>query len=51
MLLQPPPDRSTAVIQELNRLVASDPCVTDVLVTIRGGVLVVRPKGNRTKTS
>jgi len=51
VLLQPPPDRSTAVIQELNRLVASDPRVTAVLVTIRDGVLVVRPKGDRNETS
>ena len=51
VLLQPPPDRSTAVIQELNRLVASDPRVTVVLVTIRDGVLVVRPRGNRNETS
>jgi caffeoyl-CoA O-methyltransferase len=51
VLLQPAPDRSTAVIQELNRLVASDPRVTAVLVTIRDGVLVVRPKGDRNETS
>lgn len=51
VLLQPPPDRSTAVIQELNRLVASDPRVTAVLVTIRDGVFVVRPKGDRNETS
>jgi predicted O-methyltransferase YrrM len=42
VLLQPPPDASTAAIQELNRLVASDPRVTAVLVTIRDGVLVVK---------
>lgn len=51
VLLQPPPDRSTAVIQELNRLVASDQRVTAVLVTIRDGVFVVRPKGDRNETS
>ena len=51
VLLQPPPDRSTAVIQELNHLVASDQRVTAVLVTIRDGVLVVRPKGDRNETS
>lgn len=44
VLVQPPPDNSTTVIQELNRQVASDPGVTAVLVTIRDGVLVVRPK-------
>jgi len=51
VLLQPAPNRSTAVIQELNRLVASDPRVTAVMVTIRDGVLVVRPKGDRNETS
>lgn len=42
VLKQPPPDESTAAIQELNRAIASDPRVTAVLVTIRDGVLVVR---------
>lgn len=45
VLVQPAPDRSTAVIQELNRLVASDQRVSCVLVTIRDGVFVIRPKG------
>lgn len=45
VLLQPPPDRSTAVIQDLNRRVAADPRVTAVLVTIRDGLLVITPKG------
>lgn len=44
VLVQPPPDRSTAVIQELNRKIATDPRVTAVLVTIRDGVFVVRPR-------
>jgi caffeoyl-CoA O-methyltransferase len=44
VLIQPPPDRSTAVIQELNRLVAQDERVTCVLATIRDGVLIIRPK-------
>jgi caffeoyl-CoA O-methyltransferase len=44
VLKQPPPDEKTAVIQELNRVVAADPRVTAVLVTIRDGVLVIRPK-------
>ncbi len=47
VLIQPPPDERTAVIQELNRTVASDPRVTSVLVTIRDGVLVVKPKQDR----
>ncbi len=42
VLKQPPPDESTAAIQELNRVVANDPRVTAVLVTIRDGILVVR---------
>jgi len=42
VLKQPPPDESTAAIQELNRTVAADPHVIAVLVTIRDGVLVVR---------
>lgn len=40
----PPPDERAAVIQELNRVVAADPRVSAVLVTIRDGVLVVRKK-------
>lgn len=42
VLKQPPPDASTAAIQELNRVVANDPRVTAVLVTIRDGVPVIR---------
>jgi caffeoyl-CoA O-methyltransferase len=44
VLKQPASDEKTAVIQELNRAVATDPRVTAVLVTIRDGVLVIRPK-------
>lgn len=44
VLKQPPPDERTAAIQELNRVVATDPDMTCALVTIRDGVLVVRPK-------
>jgi len=44
VLKQPPPDQSTAAIQELNRTVSSDPQVDAVLVTIRDGVLVIRLK-------
>jgi caffeoyl-CoA O-methyltransferase len=44
VLKQPPPDEKTAAIQELNRVVAADPRVTAVLMPIRDGVLVVRPK-------
>lgn len=42
VLKQPPPDESTAAIQELNRTVSADPRVTAVLVTIRDGILVIR---------
>ncbi len=42
VLKQPPPDEKTAAIQELNRVVSSDPRVSAVLVTIRDGVLVIR---------
>lgn len=42
VLKLPPPDESTAAIQELNRVVSNDPHVTAVLVTIRDGILVVR---------
>jgi caffeoyl-CoA O-methyltransferase len=41
---QPPPDKSTAAIQELNRIVASDASVSAVLVTIRDGIFVVKAK-------
>ncbi len=51
VLLQPPPDRSTAVIQELNRTVAADQRVTAVLLTVRDGVLVVRPRPGLNKTA
>ena len=42
VLKQPPPDEQTAAIQELNRVVATDPRVTAVLVTVRDGILVIR---------
>jgi len=42
VLKHPAPDENTAAIQELNRVVATDPRVTAVLVTIRDGVLVIR---------
>jgi len=43
VILQPPPDESTAAIQDLNRTVAADHRVSSVLVTIRDGLLVIRP--------
>ena len=44
VLVHPAPDERTAAIQELNRIVASDPDVSAVLLTIRDGVLLVRRK-------
>jgi caffeoyl-CoA O-methyltransferase len=44
VLKQPAPDEKTAAIQELNRTVAADPRVSAVLLPIRDGVLVVKPK-------
>ncbi len=44
VLVHPPPDASTAAIQDLNRLVATDPRVTAVLVTIRDGVMVIKKR-------
>ena len=42
VLKHPPPDGATEALQDLNQVVAADPRVTSVLVTIRDGVLVVR---------
>jgi predicted O-methyltransferase YrrM len=44
VLNQSAPDESTAAIQELNRVVVADPRVTAVLVTVRDGILVIRPQ-------
>jgi predicted O-methyltransferase YrrM len=41
VLHDPPPDDRTAAIQELNRIVSSDPRVTAVLATIRDGIWVI----------
>lgn len=45
VLKQPPPDESTAAIQELNRIISTDPQVAAVLITIRDGIQVVRKVG------
>ena len=37
-------DTSTAAIQELNRLIAADPQVNAVLVTIRDGIFLIRKR-------
>ena len=39
-----PADDSTQAIQELNRVVASDPRVTAALLTLRDGVFVITPR-------
>ena len=44
VLKHPAPDEQTAAIQELNRVVVADPRVTAVLVTVRDGILVIRPQ-------
>jgi caffeoyl-CoA O-methyltransferase len=44
VLQQPAPDENTAVIQELNQVVVADPHVTAVLMTVRDGILVIRPQ-------
>ncbi len=44
VLKHPAPEPSTEAIQTLNRTIAADPRVTAVLVTVRDGVMVVRPK-------
>jgi caffeoyl-CoA O-methyltransferase len=44
VLKQPAPDEKTAAIQELNRIVAVDPRVSAVLLPIRDGVFVIKPK-------
>ena len=44
VLQQPAPDENTAAIQELNRVVVADSRVTAVLVTVRDGILVIRPQ-------
>ena len=43
VIVHPAPDESTAAIQDLNRIVAADHRVSSVLVTIRDGILVIRP--------
>ena len=49
VLKHPAPDSATEVLQDLNRIVAADPRVTSVLVTIRDGVLVVRYRNENLK--
>jgi caffeoyl-CoA O-methyltransferase len=44
VLVTPPPDERTAAIKAVNRVVASDPEMLAVLLTVRDGVLLVRRK-------
>jgi caffeoyl-CoA O-methyltransferase len=44
VLKLPPPDDRAAAIQDLNRIVSADRGVTAVLLTIRDGVFLIRPK-------
>jgi len=48
VLKSPPPDSNTEAIQELNRLVHADPRVAAVLLTIRDGVFVIKPRPSST---
>lgn len=40
----PPPDATTAAIQEFNRVVRHDPRVDTVMLTVRDGIAVIVPK-------
>ena len=44
VLIMPPPDTNTAAIQELNRVVHAEPRVSAVLLTIRDGVFLIKPR-------
>lgn len=48
VLKHPASDPSTEAIRSLNRTISVDPRVTAVLVTVRDGVMVVRPRARRT---
>jgi caffeoyl-CoA O-methyltransferase len=44
VLKSPPPDSNSEAIQELNRLVHAEPRVSAVLLTIRDGVFLIKPR-------
>jgi caffeoyl-CoA O-methyltransferase len=44
VLKSPPPDSNTEAIQELNRLIHAEPRVSAVLLTIRDGVFLIKPR-------
>ncbi|MEO8328202.1 MAG: hypothetical protein ABI618_20345, partial [Nitrospirota bacterium] len=44
VLKLPAPDTNTAAIQELNRVVHAEPRVSAVLLTIRDGIFLIKPR-------
>ncbi|MDH5427925.1 MAG: class I SAM-dependent methyltransferase [Nitrospirota bacterium] len=46
VLKSPPPDSNTEAIQKLNRLVHAEPRVSAVLLTIRDGVFLIKPRSS-----
>ena len=44
VLKSPAPDTNTAAIQELNRVVHAEPQVSAVLLTIRDGIFLIKPR-------
>ncbi len=44
VLKSPPPDSNTEAIQKLNRLVHAEPRISAVLLTIRDGVFLIKPR-------
>lgn len=44
VLQSPAPDSNTAAIQELNRVVQNEPRVSAVLLTIRDGIFLIKPR-------
>ncbi len=46
VLKSPPPDSNTEAIQELNRLVHAEPRVSAVLLTIRDGIFLIKPRSS-----
>jgi caffeoyl-CoA O-methyltransferase len=48
VLKMTPPDSNTEAIQELNRVVHAEPRVSAVLLTIRDGVFLIKPRPSST---
>ncbi len=51
VLKLPAPDTNTAAIQELNRVVHAEPRVSAVLLTIRDGIFLIKPRLSSTTNS